>query len=264
MSIKTKLTGLALLTSVAVAYSTGAQAGTQTWDFNNPPAFDFAGDGNSWSLTSSDGVNLTVTGWSNTQDVGGEDRVEDAELIWAQTSALGIVNRDESTSSPDHSVDSFASNENYDGDYDMLLLEFDTAVDLTGIDLKWARDGNSGNRSDISILAYDGTGPSGLSGQRWSEVLGGNYDSAGNYNNVGLNYYGVNSANVASSKWLIGVYNPVFGSGYGLTGDNDGFKLDYITTATDDTPPTGDVPVPGSFGLVLLGLVALRKRLMRG
>lgn len=257
MSFKTKLTGAAL----ALTLSAGAHAGLQTWDFDSPPNFDFHGAGNSWTITQ-DGVTLKVTGWSDTWDVSGADRVETAQLIWAQNDALGVVNDDEGDNDPHHSVDSYRVNDS-DGDSDMLLLEFDTAVDLQGIDLKWARNGNSSNNADISILAWDGAGDMGLNGKTWSDVLasnGGGYVSTDNVN-VGLNYYGVNPANVTSTKWLIGVYNPVFGAG-GSAG-NDGFKLDWIKTDMPDTPPTGDVPVPGSLGLVLLGLAGLRKRWAR-
>ena len=57
------------------------------------------------------------------------------------------------------------------------------------------------------------------------------YDSAGNYSNVGLSYYTVNPTNITSTKWLVGVYNPVFGAG----GDarDDGFKLASLKTSTD-------------------------------
>lgn len=264
-----KRVGIALCGSLALALSAGAQSATQVWDFNNPPAFDYNGYGNSWSLTSTDGVNLTVTGWSDTQDISGaDDRIQDAQLIWAQTSALGIVNRDEDTGSPNHSIDSFRTGQydSADGESDMLLLEFDTAVDLNGIDLKWARDASSYGYTDISILAWNGTGASGLAGNTWSEVLasnGGGYDSIGNYADVGLSYYGVNDLNVSSTKWLIGVYNPVFGPAHAGAA-NDGFKLDWIQTSTVDFPPTGDVvSAPGSLALVLLGLAGVSTRRRR-
>lgn len=234
---------------------------TQTWDFNSGSQnFSSTNFGNSLSLTSSDGVNLTVTGWSDTRDISGPDEVESARLVWANSDALGVQNRDESTNSPHHSVDSITSDS--DGEFDMLLLQFDTAVNLKGIDLNWATGGNSFNTTDVSILAYDGSGSTSVAGGTWADVLssnGGNYDSAGNYNNVGLSYFAVNPTAIVSTAWLIGVYNPVFGSG-GDYGD-DGFKLSLIKTETtgDDEPP-GEVPVSGSLPLMLLGLALLRSR----
>ncbi|MCB1844030.1 MAG: hypothetical protein KDI09_13790 [Halioglobus sp.] len=266
MTIKVwKAACMAVIGSVAALHAAPGLAAiqTQTWDFSNSSqSFSGTGFGNSLNLTSSDGVNLTITGWSDTNDVSGPDRIETAKLIWAQNSALGIQNRDEDTNSPNHSIDSITSDA--DGEFDMLLLQFDTAVRLTGIDLNWAVGGNAANRADVSILAYDGSGSTSLGGSTWANVLssnGGNYDSVGNYANVGLSYYAVNPAQVESTTWLVGVYNPVFGSG-GDAGD-DGFKLGLITTETDDPQddPPGEVPVPGSVPLMLLGLVLLRRRI---
>lgn len=239
---------------------------TQTWSFNSgTQSFSSSNFGNSLSLTSSDGINLTITGWSDTNDSSGPDEVESGKLIWANTNALGVQNRDENTSSPNHAIDSVTSDA--DGEYDMLLLQFDTAVNLKGIQLNWAQGGNSSNTADVSILAYDGSGSTSVAGSTWAGVLssnGGNYDSVGNYNSVGLSYYAVNPTEVVSTTWLVGVYNPVFGSG-GDYGD-DGFKLSLIKTETpgDDEPP-GEVPVPGSLPLMLFGLALLRaRRAVRG
>ncbi len=259
MVINKKLIGLGAATVMAAMHTVPALANVQVWDFDSSShSFNNSNNGNSLSMTSSDGINLTVTGWSDTDDLSGADGVETAELIWAQNSALGIVNRDEGTSSPDHSIDSSTSD--YDGEFDMLLLEFDTAVNLTSINLDWATGGNSNNKTDVSILAWDGSGSSTLSGKTWSQVLGGGYDSIGNYSNVGLSYYSVNSANIESTKWLVGVYNPVFGSG-GDAGD-DGMKLGSIKTSTNPgpTPTPTPVPVPGTALLILAGLLGLRAR----
>jgi MYXO-CTERM domain-containing protein len=260
MAINKKLIGLGAATMMAAIHTVPALANVQVWDFDSSShSFNNTNNGNSLSLTSSDGINLTVTGWSDTDDVYGADRVETGKLIWAQNSALGIVNRDEGTGSPDHSIDSSTSDS--DGEFDMLLLEFDTAVNLTSINLDWATGGNRADKTDVSILAWDGSGSSALSGKTWSQVLGGGYDSIGNYKNVDLSYYSVNAANIESTKWLVGVYNPVFGSGGGDAGD-DGMKLGSIKTATNPgpTPVPTPVPVPGTALLILAGLLGLRTR----
>ena len=261
--LKGKWSAVALVAGMAAAMqSAPAFSAMQTWDWSNSSnSFSSNNFGNSLSMTSSDGINLTVTGWSDTNDSPGPDEIQTGKLIWAQSGSLGIQNRDEDTNSPDHSIDSVTSDA--DGEFDMLLLEFDTAVSLSGIDLSWGVDGSASNRADISILAYDGTGSAGLNGETWSDIFssnGGNYDSIGNYNNVGLSYYSVNSAEVESTAWLIGVYNPTFGDS--LSAGNDGFKLDLIKTeTTDGDEPPGEVPVPGSVPLLLLGLALLRGRL---
>lgn len=262
MALKRKLVSLSAATVLAALYAAPTLANVQIWNFNSSSqSFNNSSFGNSLNLTSSDGINLKVTGWSDTDDLGGADEVETGKLIWASNDGLGIQNRDEDTNQPNHSVDSVTSDA--DGEFDMLLLEFDTAVNLTSLKLNWAVGGNSSNKADISILAWDGTGSSALAGNTWGSILdsnGGTYDSAGNYSNVGLSYYTVNPTSIESTKWLIGAYNPVFGSG-GDAGD-DGFKLTSLKTSTTTPPPPDPtpVPVPGTLALVLAGLLGLRIR----
>ncbi len=247
---------VAVLGSIVALSAASASAGMQTWDFNqSTQSFSGTGNGNTLSLTSSDGVNLTVSAWSDTLDSSGADEIETARLHWATSSSLGIVNRDEDFYSPNHSVDSIT--DDYDGEYDMVLLEFDTAVNLTGIDLNWAVGGGSSNTADVSILAWDGSGSSSIVGDTWGGVLAGDYSSAGNYGGVGLSYYAVNPGAIESTSWLVGVYNPVFGAG--LSAGNDGLKLASLTTETVDDPDP-KVPVPGTLMLMLLGIRGLRVR----
>lgn len=256
-----KLTGLTGLCLAAALNAAPALAAVQTWDFDSSSqSFSSSTNGNTLSLTSSDGINLTVSAWSDTNDLTGPDLIETARLNWANSTALGVVNQDEDTSSPNHSVDSVTTDS--DGEFDMLLLEFDTAVNLTDINLNWAVGGASVDSADISILAWNGIGDDTLLGNTWGDVLagsGGGFNSVGNYTNVPLGYYAVNPGDVVSTQWLVGVYNPVYGAG-GDAGD-DGFKLSAIRTFTDDPPPPNDVPVPGSLPLLLLGLYGLRKRM---
>jgi hypothetical protein len=258
MTIKgQKIAGLAAAT-VAALYSVPSLSAIQlqTWNFDSASqSFNNTSFGN--SLTQANGgVNLTTTGWSDTDDVTGADKIETGKLIWAQSAALGIQNRDEDTTSPNHSVDSVTSDT--DGEYDMLLLTFDTAVKLTGIDLAWAVGGNAANTADVSILAWNGTGSAALGGRTWGGVLS-NYTSVGNYANVGLAYYALNSA-IESTTWLVGVYNPVFAANFAGDFGDDGLKLAQVTTSTttDRDPPP--VPVPGTVALILAGLLALRAR----
>jgi hypothetical protein len=261
MKINKKLVSLGVATVIAAMHAVPTLANVQTWDFNSgSQSFNNTSNGNSLSLTSG-GVNLKITGWSDTNDIDGADTVETAKLLWASTNGIGVQNRDEDTSSPNHSVDSVTSDS--DGEFDMLLLEFDTAVNLTSLKLNWAVGGNQSDRADLSLLAWNGTGSAALEGKSWSSILdsnGGRYDSVGNYSNVGLSYYTVNPTSIESTKWLVGVYNPVFGSG-GDLGD-DGFKRTSLKTSTTPTPPPGPtpVPVPGTAGLILAGLLGLRMR----
>lgn len=259
-----RVLGLAAASMVAALYSIPSLAAVQTWTFNSATqSFNNTNNGNTLSIASG-GINLAASGWSDTNDIGGagtNDTVESGKLIWANTNALGIQNRDENTTSPNHSIDSVTSGgTDPDGEFDMLLLTFDTAVSLTGLTLNWAQGGNAANTADISILAWDGSGSSTLSGKTWSNVLasnGGGYTLVGSYANVGLSYFSIPTS-IESTKWLIGVYNPVFGALAGADSADDGMKLASLTTS--NTPPDRDVPVPGTVALILAGLAALRVR----
>ncbi|MBK8120481.1 MAG: PEP-CTERM sorting domain-containing protein [Sulfuritalea sp.] len=81
----------------------------------------------------------------------------------------------------------------------------------------------------------------------------------------------INTANVYSSYWLIGAYNPLAGTDNGFTATGiDYVKLASVTgvvcvggTGPNCGTPPSQVPEPGSLALVgfaLMGMVGLRKR----
>jgi hypothetical protein len=140
------LLGLAAVATALAVCSAPSMASVQTWTFNqDTQSFNNTSIGNTLGLTSADGIHLTIGGFSDTNDIAGADTIETGRLIWANSSALGVADKDVGTdpTSPHHSVDSVLSGSDSDGDFDMLLLEFDTAVNLTGLQLNWAQGGNA-------------------------------------------------------------------------------------------------------------------------
>jgi hypothetical protein len=240
--------------------------------------------GKNLSLTSSNGVHLTVSSFADTKQVaGGGNTIQRSKLTWASDTSLGVKNKAEKTrgeswgdnsgylKKANRGIDSVATQgKQTGGNFDMILLEFDTAVSLDGLTLEWARGGNAAKKTaDISVLAYTGDGSFDLKKNTWAGVLGsgnGNaFDTVGNYTNVGLSYFAVNPAYVTSTKWLIGVYNPVFGSG-GDAGD-DAFRLASIETSGQientfmlSAIEPQDVPSPGTPLLLLAGWLAFAAR----
>jgi hypothetical protein len=245
------------LLTLALAYAGASSAALQVWDFDSgTQSFSAGANGNSLSLTSSDGNSLTVTGWSNTNYLSDPAGVESGNLVWSQSDALGVRNEFE-MSGRERSVDAMTADSM--GGYDMFLLEFDTEVSLAGLDLNWARGGSDSGMTDLSILAWDGLGSDALDLGNWADILignGGGYDVIGNVSDVDLSYFAMDDTSVVSSRWLVGAYNPIFGAG-GDAGD-DAFALASITTNSylDDLGLNGvnAVPVPGTLLLALLGL----------
>jgi len=284
------------ITSVLMVFCAPSRANVETWSFNKATQGFETGtkasldtsnaisgtqsisktknSGKSLSLASSAGTHLKIAGFSDTKVAkSGGNKIQSSKLTWASGTALGIKNKAEkgaggpsgANKKANRSIDSFVTRSGRtDSQYDMLLLEFDTAVSLDALTLEFARGGDAGKKTaDLSILAYTGEGSSELRKNTWAQVLssgsGNGFDSVGNYSNVGLSYYAVNTKNVTSTKWLIGVYNPTFGAG-GDAGD-DAFRLASIETSRQQAlAPTQEVPVPGTLTLLMAGLFALRWR----
>ena len=270
MLVKT-LAGLLALTASGVAL-----AGTQTWDFVNDPSAiiennDAHGIGSgSYIDITNDGIELVISAWSSTQENGpncagnpvcdsGSNAYDPDPFITRAAlkqygGGLGAVNVDETDDQPNHAFDSVLGPSSTI-DYDMALLQFDTEVVLTELDINW-----KGSDSDMTVLNYTGTsdisGTPFSSSSNWYDLLSQGWSVVGNYNDVSTSSNQIISNAVESKYWLIGVYNPAFGENWSV--GNDAIKLAGVKTKTFE--PSTQVPEPAGLALVMLGLIGLASR----
>ena len=214
---------------------------------------------------------LQVTAFSNTGTLpsgaaANDYRIETAYLAFWGSSGLGVVNRNtggsdppESSSttptptstSPEHSVDN-------NGRYDMLLLTFDRAISLTGVDIGWSQ-----TDSDITVLAFNSAGtPDSLVGQSYGDLQAG-WQLVGHYSDAdSVAVQGI-STSVTSRYWLVGAYNALIDP-TGWTKGNDYVKIKGFTASET----IKKVPEPAGMSMALIALasgafVTLRRRSRR-
>jgi len=282
---KLSIVGLALMSASALASTTYKDFGSVS---------DTGGNFNEFSVVA-DGVTITVSGWADTDNftsseggnpLTGDDKITKAIDFDKNGNGWSLENKDEFSSSNcgnSHSGDNIGGGTgvkscNYN-DYDMYLIEFSEAVNVSAITSSWLYgQGNStskkntaaaNNQLTVAALSQDD-----LLDNSWTGVLGDTissgfsgftYSATAGYYTSDLTTNDANVSGVYSNFWLVGALNTVFGGDESLEG-NDGIKLSGVSFSSESSDPgsvTVTVPEPTSimmFGLALVGFAASRRK----
>lgn len=239
-----------ILTLGILVSSTSAFASTHTANFGG--VADLNANSFNYSV---DGVNVVVSGWSDTyNNLYNQDTEIEAATLDRFGSGWGVVNNDECSScDPQHSMDNIGSGGWVD--YDMILVSFSEAVTLTGANFSWLYNTS---QTEISVAAISGALASNIDENTWQNVV----DDAGKMwsdsSHVSGLYAGINAGQTASQYWLVGAYNSIFNTNFsGGTNNNDGMKLSSLDFSITTTT---DVPEPQTALIMSLGLFALMLR----
>lgn len=256
-----------IIGTIALMASSASFAATQTWDFVNGSGSGIEnndahgiGSGSYIDMTVG-GIEVIISAWSSTSSSGTcepgdaacasdpDPFIRRADLK-KYSGGLGAVNGDEADNQPNHAFDNVGGSSL---DYDMALLQFSEAVALESIDINWR-----GDDSDMTVLTYTGGGTLNgapfSSSDTWTSLLNDGWSHLGNYNDVSTGSNQIVSSATESRYYLVGVYNPDFGSGWSY--GNDAIKLAGVTTST--TPPR--IPEPATALLFAAGLFGLYRR----
>jgi len=257
--------------------------------------YTYTGYGNNVSNTTQTqgGVSATVQGWADSGYSGDVGNKLYQGNVYAYSGGLGMQwkspnGSSESLYAPEHTIDNCGNWTSYgctaNTPEDFVLFKFDSAVSLKSVGVGWWYQD-----SDLTILAYTGSGAPDLTKNTYSytDAAGGSsvglvndgWSFIGDYYNVANNYSqtcnsspcptaNVNPNGVTSSYWLVGAYNSRVTPGQTGDQNNDFFKICAITVGQPSggqNPPPG-APEPGT--MALLGLtvpmVAWSRRRKRG
>jgi hypothetical protein len=216
------------------------------------------------------GSPVLATAWSTT---GSGITYAMAGLTQFGTSGFGVQNATIGTtgtlgtsdySSPQHSMD------NYLNGVDLIQLNFGSSTILDSIGLGWSQ-----TDTDISLFRYVGGkvgDTTNISGLTTAQILTKGWELVGNYADLAVTASAntssavsavapnqVNNLHLSSSWWLISAYTGITKAGdpSGLSPGNDFMKVLAVASRDPVSPPGGNVPEPGSFALLGLGLVGL-------
>ena len=243
-----------------------------SWNFKTSSTGDYrvsSSTAGTYQFTGSDlATATTLSAWS--APVSGSSQLGHVNNLLAHNQ-FGLV-IDQDGYGPDGSGYGNSGGDNHavdnGGNYEFVMFDFGAKeFSLDAFNIGW-----NGGDSDVTVMAYQGGTPSsqpaeniggvslaGLSGNGWSVIS--------HHSNAGTGSESVNSNidSVYSSYWIIGAYMSAVGAGTN-TGDTitdnnwDGIKLAGITGMTRSTPPTSDVPEPGTLLLTALGLAFIARK----
>ena len=261
-----------LLAVASLIICAQAGAATATWSMTTGSNVGTIGTtdwGNTRQFTNN-GVTVTASAWSNTCG-SSNTLIRNAYLSVYGNSGLGVINRDGGTGAGKDANDVIGNGTEHamdnDERYDSIMLTFSEAVNLTSV-----RNGWYSNDSDLSILAFVGSGSASINGSTYASLVGNGWSNVATLSNPGTTETSTGNSTTYSKYWLVGAFNTAFGDS-----DPGNGALDYVkfagivgktctgTVAGGSCNPgnTGSVPEPGSLalaGLGLLGVIGLRRR----
>lgn len=171
-------------------------------------------------------------------------------------SGFGVRNTGEglSATTPQHSMDN-------DGQQELLLFQFNSSIALQKFQIGWWQ-----TDSDISILAYTGTGNavSALTGSKEETLLSSGWTLVGHFADSGTNEITFNNsaAAISSSYWIVSAFSRFGQTQPTWTDANDYVKLKMVSgnfTCQNSNDPGctggGKTPEPASLALVSLALL---------
>ncbi|MBU3910109.1 MAG: PEP-CTERM sorting domain-containing protein [Gammaproteobacteria bacterium] len=250
--MKSRLSCMVVVVGMALASMSAHAAVDWTWTLNGTPTgSNLPGTASAMGYSASSNTTaLVATSGSGLPD-----------MTWYSGSGFGICSPtpgDPTCNSPNHAVDNKDAKES-------IVLSFGSKVTLSWLDIGW----NGGYDSDLSVLAYTGTGTPVSSSSTYSTLLANGWSLVGQYANVpvstSLTTPSLNlGTTLSSSYWMIAAYNSTFGGA--CTGGACGDSNDYVkifAVAGNTASNGGKVPEPAAlllFGTAIAGIIGLRRR----